>query len=168
MKTIILMWNPAISSYKMAQFEEELSDLYDGWVTDYNWSIYEYDKVEDGDRFYMVRCGNGKTGIVMSGKLVGEPYISEDWAGRNRKVYYMDMRPDYFVNTEKVETYLSTEYLMRELPGFDWTGGHAGRVLPTELAEKLEMIWAEYTQKLHNESCIDGERAAYMNWEDSI
>ena len=166
MSTIILMWNPYFSSYKMAQFEEELHYLHQGMTTDYNWSIHEHDKVKDGDRFYMVRCGYGKTGIVMSGTLVGEPYCDEDWAGRGRKIYYMDMQPDYYVHTDKVPTYVSTEYLLRELPGFDWTGGKAGRVLPEALTEKLESIWTRYTQKLHDEGSIDGERATHFEWGD--
>ena len=165
-KTIILMWNPYFSSYKMEQFEDELHHLHLGMTTDYNWSIHEHDKVEDGDRFYMVRCGQGRTGIVMSGTLVGEPYGGEDWAGRGRKIHYMDMQPDYYVHTDKVPTYVSTEYLLRELPGFDWTGGKAGRVLPEALATKLEDIWTRYTKKLHDEGSIDGERAAYFDWSD--
>lgn len=164
MKTIILMWNPAISSYKMETFEEDLEYLADGWESNYNWSIHEYDKVKDGDRFYMIRCGNGNTGIVMSGVLIEEPYIDEDWAGRGRKIYYMDMEPDYMVHTDKVETFISTDQLMRELPGFDWTGGHAGRVLPEDLAEKLETIWNEYTKKLQAEGCIDFQRVGYKDW----
>ena len=28
------------------------------------------------------------------------------------------------VYTDKVPTYVSTEYLLRELPGFDWTGAY--------------------------------------------
>ena len=167
-KTIILMWNPYFSSYKMEQFEDELHHLHLGMTTDYNWSIHEHDKVEDGDRFYMVRCGRGRAGIVMSGTLVGEPYGGEDWAGRGRKIYYMDMQPDYYVHTDKVPTYVSTEYLLRELPGFDWTGGKAGRVLPEALADKLEDIWTRYTKKLHDEGSIDGERAAYMEWGDIL
>ena len=87
-KTIILMWNPYFSSYKMEQFEDELHHLHLGMTTDYNWSIHEHDKVEDGDRFFMVRCGRGRAGIVMSGALVGDPYGGEDWAGRGRKIYY--------------------------------------------------------------------------------
>lgn len=157
------MWNPAISTYKIEHFEDELQHLHLGITTDYNWSIHEHDKVEDGDRFYMVRCGQGNTGIVMSGTLVGTPYCGQDWAGRGRKRYYMDMNPDYYVNTDKVE-YLSTEQLLRELPGFDWTGGYAGRVLPEQLARKLETLWDEYVKLLHEKGYIDGERAAYMEW----
>ena len=103
---------------------------------------------------------------VADAALNGKPYCGEDWAGRGRKIYYMDMQPDYYVHTDKVPTYVSTEYLLRELPGFDWTGGKAGRVLPEALAEKLEDIWARYTQKLHDEGSIDGERAVHFEWGD--
>lgn len=165
MATIILMWNPKFSSYKKEQFEEELSDAHAGWTTDYNWSIHEYDKAKVGDRFYMVKVGQeGKTGIVMSGTLSSEPYILDDWAGKNRIIHYMDMEPDYFVDIDKVEKYFSTSYLMREFPGFDWTGGHAGRVLPAELVDKLEEQWARYTKNLHDQNILDGERAAHLEW----
>ena len=40
-KTMILMWNPAISSYKMDAFEDDLDYLTDDWETDYNWSIHD-------------------------------------------------------------------------------------------------------------------------------
>ena len=67
------------------------------------------------------------------------------------------------VHSDKI-VHITTEQLLRELPGFDWTGGHAGRVLPEPLAEKLELMWKEYTQKLHEEGCIDNVRAAHKNW----
>jgi hypothetical protein len=33
---------------------------------------------------------------------------------------------------------------------------------------ELEDIWARYTQKLHDEGSIDGERAAHMAWGDIL
>jgi hypothetical protein len=34
--------------------------------------------------------------------------------------------------------------LVREIPGFDWNGGHSGRLLDAKLAEKLETIWKNF------------------------
>lgn len=50
MNTVILMWNPAISSYKIEQFKEELAafDNPDMW---YNWSVYDWQNSHEGDRF---------------------------------------------------------------------------------------------------------------------
>lgn len=67
----------------------------------------------------------------------------DDWAGRNRIVYYQDMEPDVIVNSDKVPT-LTTAELMEKLPGFDWTGGHSGRLLNKEMAKKLEELWETF------------------------
>lgn len=139
------MWNPSFSSYKMEVFEEEL----DGFLVDdvwFNWSVYDWQNSHEGDRFFLVRVGQGNTGIVMSGYLSSEPYRDEDWAGKNRVVYYQDMEPDVMIHSDKVPT-LTTAELMKNLPGFDWTGGHSGRILNKEMAEKLETLWETFLEE---------------------
>ncbi len=49
MKTFILMWRPAISSYKMEDLEYEMKEFPDVW---YNWSVWEHEKAHEGDRFF--------------------------------------------------------------------------------------------------------------------
>ena len=44
-----------------------------------------------GDKFYMIRTGEGKNGVVMRGTIIGTPYPDEDWSGKGRKVYYIRM-----------------------------------------------------------------------------
>ena len=40
-KTVVLMWNPSISSYTMERFEDDLRDMTDGWAPeDFNWSVW--------------------------------------------------------------------------------------------------------------------------------
>lgn len=161
MKTVILMWNPAISSFRMQDFkkcvgllrnncEEEITFEHEEEreYVDMNWSIWEHKKVHYGDRFFMVRVGEGKTGIVMSGSFNSSPYKGEDWSGKGRKTYYSDLLIDCMVDTEKMP-YISTEQLTETLPDFDWTGGHSGRVLSRKMADKLEEIWAEYFYKYY-------------------
>ena len=141
MKTYILFWNPAISSYKLEDFQREMADLNNA---DMNWSVWEYENACAGDRFFMVRCGSGKTGICMSGYFSSDPYKDEDWSGRGRVTYYMDLEPDYMINPDYLPI-LSTLDLIRDVPGFDWNGGHSGRLLDAKLAEKLETIWKKFT-----------------------
>ena len=142
MKTLILMWNPAISSIDMRAFKDFFAEPVG---TDFNWSVWDWKQAHAGDRFFMVRVGEegkgGKgNGIVMSGYLTSEPYRGRDWSGKGREVYYMDLQPDYLFDTEKVRT-LTDEFLMESFPQFDWTGGHSGRVLDTETAALLEECW---------------------------
>ena len=70
MKTFILFWNPEISSYTIERLREDLE--VEQHVS--NWSVWEHKKAHKGDRFFMVRCGEGKTGICMSGFFSSEPY----------------------------------------------------------------------------------------------
>ena len=139
MNTIILFWNPKISSYTMERLREDLD--YRQHVS--NWSVWEHDKAHKGDRFFMVRCGEGKTGICMSGRFRSEPYLDEDWSGKGREVYYMDLMADTVIDPDLLPI-LSIEVLSKKIPSFNWNGGHSGRVLPVEDAEKLENLWVDF------------------------
>ena len=139
MNTIILFWNPGISSYTIERLREDLEN----YEHVSNWSVWEHDKAHKGDRFFMVRCGEGKTGICMSGRFRSEPYRGEDWSGKGREVYYIDLMADTVIDPD-ILPILSTEVLSENIPSFDWSGGHSGRLLPTEEAEKLEQLWSEF------------------------
>lgn len=142
MNTVILFWNPAISSYTLERFQADLENFDDT----YNWSVWEHEEAKYGDRFFLVRCGEGNTGICMSGRFSSNPYKGEDWSGRGREVYYMDMLPDYIINSED-NPILTTKELQKAIPDFNWTGGHSGRILSTEQAEVLEKLWKQFLDK---------------------
>lgn len=69
MRTYILMWNPAISSVKMDEFENYIIDP----TQELNWSVWDYEDLDFEGRFFLVRVGEGNTGIVMSGTFVSLP-----------------------------------------------------------------------------------------------
>ncbi len=139
MKTFILMWNPAISSFKKEEFDKMIPAE---WF-ELNWSVWDWKAAEDGDRFFMVRVGEGNTGIVMAGKFDSEPWHGEDWSGKGREVYYVDLSVDTLIDSDKT-AYISTEELTNSIPEFDWTGGHSGRLVTPDVALKLEMLWKQY------------------------
>ena len=142
MKTFILFWNPGISSYTIERLREDL----DAREHVCNWSVWEHKKAHKGDRFFMVRCGEGKTGICMSGFFSSEPYQDEDWSGKGREVYYMDLRADIVIDPD-ILPILSTEILSQKIPSFDWSGGHSGRLLLAPKAKKLEKLWKDFLEK---------------------
>ena len=141
--TIILFWNPEVSSFKMDAYQELLENIKHSHM---NWSIHEHEKAHFGDRFFMVCCGRKSAGICMSGYLVSEPYVDTDWAGKDRVVYYADIAIDYIINPASLPI-LPSEEIMKEIPDFDWLGGHSGRVLAPEAAVKLEALWKTFVQQ---------------------
>lgn len=142
MNTFILFWNPDVSSYTLERMRDDLEHC--AHVS--NWSVWQHDLAHKGDRFFMVRCGQGKTGICMSGRFRSEPYQDEDWAGKGREVYYMDLWADTVIDPDFLPI-LSTDELTNQIPSFDWNGGHSGRLLPEKDAEKLEELWASFLER---------------------
>lgn len=164
MATFILFWNPAISSWKLEnhrEFIEAKPDYYE-----LNWSVWEHEKASEGDEFYMVRCKNrpvpgklnqyGKplwepcfdttTGICLAGHFSSDPWEGEDWSGKGRPRYYMDLEIDHMSDPDKC-VILSTAELMTAIPDFDWKGGHSGRQLDEASAEILRTLFQKATQE---------------------
>ncbi len=139
MKTFILKWNPGFSNFKKADFEQ----LIEWGEFNLNWSVWEYEQVEVGDRFFMVRVGEGNTGIVMAGTIISKPSQAADWSGKGRRTFYVDLDVEDIVDSD-CQPYVSVERLEKELPGFEWARGHSGLVLPADLAAKLETLWQSY------------------------
>lgn len=108
-----------------------------------NWSIWEYEKVKAGDRFFMLKVGCGTTGIVAAGVLTSEPSPGRDWSGRGRKVFYSNYHCEFMVNSETLPI-IGSSMLEDDIPGFDWFGGHSGVVLDERQAQVLLRIYENY------------------------
>ena len=143
--TFLLRWNPAISSYTMDHLDDDMLEWArrNWWDDDFDWSVYEWQKAHKGDRFFMVREGEGNTGVFAAGRFTSEPYIDEDWSGKGREVYYMQMEFEAVFHPERSEI-ITTAELERELPHLDWQKGHSGQMLDKEDATKLELMWRDF------------------------
>lgn len=148
MNTFILEWRPSISSYKMETFEQDLHYIDYG---EFNWSVWDWSKAHSGDNFYMIKCGEGITGIVMKGFFTSEPYEADDWSGKNREVHYMDFRPTVMVHPQNPKGIITTQDLEEVLPLFQWNGGHSGRILGPEESKVLDSLWEDYMKRFSPE-----------------
>lgn len=143
MNVVILRWNPEISSYSMDSFKNAMEEAKNTQKYRLNWSVWEHEKIQYGDRFFMLRVGKGKTGVVMSGVIMSNPYRGEDWSGKGRTTYYVNIIPDFLVDTEQGK-HLSIRDLEKALPNYIWKEGHSGMVLNKSLGTKLEWLWLNF------------------------
>lgn len=159
MATFILYWNPFFSSYKMDRFLEDFDfpegkdvltddDDWDRSPHFFNWDVIEHEKAKCGDRFVFVKVGYEKpTGIVGVGRFTSDPYISEDWSGQGRQIYYMDMRWESVVRPDS-DKLLKTEDLLAAIPEVPWAKGHTGTEVPPDAAEKIEALWQKHLEEI--------------------
>jgi len=54
MKTFILRWNPNISSYTLENQQKDIKAILKGKFSSMDWSIREWEKIEDGV-FFSIR-----------------------------------------------------------------------------------------------------------------
>lgn len=142
--TFLLRWNPAISSYTMKRLDEDIEEWADGyWPQDFDWSVYEWERAKEGDKFFIVRVGEGNTGIFAAGRFTSDPYEGEDWTGKGRKTYYMSMEFEAVFHPERTDI-IPTEALKRELPNIDWQRGYSGEMVDSETADRLELMWRDH------------------------
>ena len=146
MKTIILKWNPAISSVSMEDMQWSIIRTWDTLYSDFNWSIYDWEKAEKGDRVFMLRVGRGKVGIMASGWLSSNTYEDYDWQVTDKKCRYADILFDVMIHPQH-NNILETKTLQKEIPTVDWKGGHSGVVISVEEALKLESIWQNFLKE---------------------
>lgn len=142
MNTVILTWNPEISSFKMSDYLEGMKRFDEFHL---NWSVWDFNHIYKGDHFYLVRVGKGNTGVVMSGVCLCNPYEGENWkeADRPCPTFYIDLDIEWMINPDN-GLVLSTKLLTEAIPGFDWTGGHSGRVLNIAEANILAKLWDKH------------------------
>lgn len=160
---VILKWNPRISSFKYDNFLTVMHEYPDMRL---NWSVWEYDKVQVGDRVFMVKVGEGVTGIVLSGRIAGKPYQAEDWSGCGRTTYYCDLSIEWMSDVDKAPI-IETSELEQAIPEFRWDGGHSGVVLEKRQADKLENLYAKFLDKLQTYEFEEwGNRYCYYNDDD--
>lgn len=135
--TYILMWNPEISSVRMEDFRKMVGEMR---TLRMNWSIYEREDARIGDRFFLVCCGGRHQGMVASGVLGSNPYRGEDWSGKGREVWYVDLTPNVMIDPHSDEA-VSIDELTITMPDFNWHGGHSGRLLSEEYAKSVNTLW---------------------------
>ena len=138
-RTYLLRWNPSISSFKEKDYEDCVANM-ETVMFRLNWSISEWEEARRGDRFYMMRVGDDKAGIVFNGQFISDPYPADDWAGSTKRRMYVDM---VCMNPAEpgAKPSISLEKLQKEIPAFEWSKGHSGILLPTEVAEKLHDLF---------------------------
>lgn len=132
-KTFIMRWNPGISSSNLEGFREARQKWPDGFQ--YNWSIYDWKNAHQGDKYIMVRVGDGPNGVVYHGTFLSDPYESDDWAGTGQKRHYVNMTVEHPCDPDK--PCVTIEQLEKLLPEIEWKHGHSGVLMTNEQAQKF-------------------------------
>lgn len=146
MKGYILRWNPTISSWTYDRHMELMKDFEDEESVGMNWSIYDFENLEEGDFFILQQVGTESDGIAMVGTFCSDPYTEASWKKKDgTNLFYADMNVDFMVNRKKMvnktgkenKFILNADKLSEMFPEIEWHKGHSGVLIPEDKLEPL-------------------------------
>ena len=124
MKTFILLWNPEISDYPYKSYCRQYLRNVGSVIT---WNLFDYQDAQPGDRVFWLRCGEGRTGILMVGTIYESPFEDVHWRYPEQRTSYVPFLVEYAVDPEEMPL-ITTEMLSKEMPEFEWNGGKEAKV----------------------------------------
>ena len=138
MKLYILRWNPNISSWTYDRHENLLQSILVNDYDDMNWSIYDFENLEEGDYWILQQVGTDKDGIAGFGTFVSDPYTSASWKRKDgTNLFYADLYFDCIIDRRKTD-FLSASELEKLFPEIEWHKGHSGVLIEDAgVVEKL-------------------------------
>jgi len=154
MNTVIFKWNPQNSGYTMLQYLRDISESIYSGPFELEFIVKDYDKIKEGDRFYLMKLGYGANGIVASGEITSDPLKSTLIKDNTWEVLFefqIMLNPDALPILDK-------KTLEKEIPDFDWEEDVNGVVLEEAQANKLEVLWQNFldnNRHLFEESIAD-------------
>jgi 5-methylcytosine-specific restriction protein A len=169
MKTYLFTWNP-----KQWQWEDLAlwaNENASGKIISERWSCHANSKqIKKGDRAFLIRLGKEPKGIIASGWTTSAPKRGVHWnkekAAQGEETFFADCEWERLLNPF-IDTPLSLAQLQHgKLAAMHWTPQSSGVLIPAEIVEELERIWAKHISVSSLGSVfVDDEIKAYEGEE---
>lgn len=145
MTAILGGWNPAKSSW--TGLAEAVHATAHGEPVPVRWGVSRRRHgVGPGDRFYVLRQGAGRRGLLASGTVTSDTYEDAHWDSTpGRTIRYVDVELDCVVDPADVLPVA----LLRELCGrTNWSPQSSGTSVHPVDEERLEQLWQQHVAAL--------------------
>jgi hypothetical protein len=145
MTAILGGWNPARSAW--ADHEQAVEATARGRHVAVRWGVSRRRHgVGPGDRFYVLRQGAGRRGLVASGTVVSGTYEDAHWDGTpGRTIRYVDVELDRVVDPADV---LPVELLLELCGRTNWSPQSSGTSVHPRDEARVERLWQEHLAAL--------------------
>ncbi len=147
MNTYLFTWNPR--RWQWEDLATCANKSAAGQIVSEAWSCHANHKnIKKGDRAFLVRLGEEPKGIVASGWTTSDPYSGIHWnkekAARGEKTFYAECEWERLLNPFVDEPLSMSRLESGKLAAMHWTPQSSGVLIPAEVAEELERIWAKH------------------------
>lgn len=140
--TYLFSWSP--SKFPWEDIADDVEALALGKKVSESWTCASYKKIRPGDRAFFSKVGAGARGIFASGHISSEPYLAKNRKGNDVFRVYVE----YDVLLDPATTPILTLDLLNigQMARQMWTPQSCGISIRPEVAEELEMLWADFLE----------------------
>lgn len=145
--TYLFTWNPANWEWTQETIAGLVAKLEAGEAVTNTWSTGRSTQPTTGDRFYLIRLGEGPRGIFASGKVMSAvkegPRWNRDRAAAGDTYRYVQVRFDELLNPWTDPLLLQSE-LVETFPNVEWSPQASGTRISPEVLFPLEEAWQRH------------------------
>lgn len=148
--TYLFAWNP--EKWNWTDLETDIEELTNKGTVTIRWSCISHKSIRIGDRAFLVRLGSKPRGIMASGFVVSEPFLSPHWDGTDKEIYRVLIEFDVILNPNK-ESILTLDSLQTgNLGKQQWTPQNSGISIHSDCLEELESTWFDFLTSMDIQS----------------
>lgn len=145
--TYLFTWNPANWEWTQETIAGLVARLEAGEAVGDTWSTGRSTQPTTGDRFYLIRLGDGPRGIFASGRVMSRveegPHWDRDRAAAGDTYRYVRVRFDEMLNPWTDQLLLQS-VLVERCPDVEWSPQASGTRIPAEVQFPLEEAWQRH------------------------
>jgi hypothetical protein len=142
--SFLLAWNPAKYEWTPAALADLRARHAKGERLRDTWSTGNSKQLKPGDRFYLIRLGDGPRGIFASGRILSEvregPHFAPERAAAGETRRYVEIRYDELLNPW-TDGLLTQAALVEQFKEVEWSPQSSGTRLPPSILFRLELLW---------------------------
>jgi len=145
--TYLFTWNPSNWEWTQAAIAGLVAKLEAGEAVTGTWSTGRSTQPSIGDRFYLIRLGDGPRGVFASGRVMSRveegPHWDRDRAVAGNTYRFVKIRFDEMLNPW-TEPLLAQPVLVEKCPSVEWSPQASGTRIPAEALLALEEAWQRH------------------------
>jgi 5-methylcytosine-specific restriction protein A len=143
MNTYLFVWNPEL--WKWVDLDTKIEELAVTGKTTERWSCRSHKSIKQGDRAFLLKLGTYPKGIIGSGTVVSQPFLSKHWSGEDKMIHRVIIEFDELINPNNKLPLPLDALPQGQIIKQNWTPQSSGISIDNNIADKLERLWLNYT-----------------------
>lgn len=138
----LFAWNP--NNWPSSELYKDIEKLKETGKVELEWNCTNnYNKIKRGDRAFLIRIGVNPKGIIGSGTVTSDPFLSKHWSDPEKKVHTVKIEFDVLIDADK-DPILLQEDLEKTLPSQLRSPRSSVTTIGEEIIPEIEKEWFEF------------------------